>query len=175
MLTASVGRIVKLVVTALMCVLIVGCGAPMVTAGPTASETVSSGPAASAAVVIECLDATYPPPLRSPVAGASFGAFCDKAYAAVVTTLAGQGGVPTTVVFDAGQYCLNSDSFALPTACPGGGVEPSDVDQPAGHALVSFAGTRSQAYLDLWLDGTTVTADLVAIAAPLRSPSPAPS
>ena len=161
---AERGRATAGALATLLCVLLVGCGAPIVTV--TASPSGPPSPAATASVVIECLDATYPPPLRSPAPGASSGAFCDRAYTAVVAALGGQGGVPTTVVFDVGQYCLTSDPLALPTACPGGGVLPSDVEQPAGHALVSFAGTPEQAYLNLWWSGPTLTADLMAIAAP---------
>jgi len=172
---AERGRATAGAVAALLCVLLVGCGAPIETVTPTASPTGPPGRTATVAVVIECLDATYLPPLRSPAPGASSRAFCDKAWAAVVTALAGQAGVPTTVVFDAGQYCRTADVAALPTACPGGGVEPSDVNQPAGRALVSFAGTPKQAYLNLFWHDTALTADLIAIVTPPPSPTPASS
>jgi hypothetical protein len=174
-LSAGVHEVVKLLTGALLCVLLVGCSTHVWTSAPAASATGTAPATASAAVVIECLDATYPPPLRSPAPGASSGAFCDRAYVAVVTALAGQGGAPTMVVFDRGVYCPTPGLLFAQTTCPGGAIPPSPGGQTAGHALVSFAGTAKQAYLNLWWYGPTLTADLIAIATPPASPTPTAS
>jgi hypothetical protein len=96
----------------------------------------------------------------------------------VLAAVAGHGGVPTTVVFDMGAYCPTPGSLRLETTCPGGAFPPSPGGQSLGHALVSFAGTGEQAYLNLWaypISRTTVTAELIGITVPVFAPSPSPS
>ena len=143
--------------------------------GPTTT------PAPSASVLVECLDATYPPPPRSPPPGYVGGNFCTIALPVVLAALAGQPGVPILVVFDAGIYCPTPGLLFPGTSCPGGSIPPSPGGQSLGHALVSFAGTSMQAYLNLWaypISGAAVTAQLIAVASapPSSMPSsPAPS
>jgi len=138
-------------------------------AGPTTT------PAPSASVLIECLDATNPPPPRSPPPGYVGGNFCTIALPVVLAALAGQPGVPIMVVFDAGIYCPTPGLLFPGTSCPGGGIPPSPGGQSLGHALVSFAGTSVQAYLNLWgypISGATVTAQLIAVASAPPSSTP---
>ncbi len=167
----------------LLGVALAACTSPNITTSPgptqttTPTATVTGTPGPGASVLIECLDATYPPPLPSPPPGYVGGNFCTMAWPVVVAAIAGQSGVPTMVVFDRGIYCPTPGLLFSGTTCPGGGIPPSPGAQSLGHALVSFAGTTEQAYLNLWeypISGSTVTAQLIAIASPPGT-SPAPS
>lgn len=168
----------------LLSLAVVACTSPNVTASPGPAQTtspaaiVTSTPIPNASVLIKCMDATYPPPPPSPSPGYVGGNFCTNAWPAVLAALEGQGGVPTMVVFASGLYCPLPGMLFPGITCPGGGIPPSPGGQSLGHAVVSFAGTADQAYLNVWQDplsGLHMTAQLIGIASPPPSQSPAPS
>jgi len=165
----------RLLACTVLSVLLVACAAPTptVTTLPSASPVGLTGiPAPTASVRIECLAGTYPPPPLPPPPGYVGENFCTQALPVVLAALTAKGGVPTVVVFASGLYCPTPGALFRDSSCPGGGIPPTPGGQWLGHALVSFAGTATQAYLNLWaypISGSTVTAQLIAIASPPSS------
>ena len=58
------------------------------------------------------------------------------------------------------------------TTCPAGGLPPSSGGSWIGNAIVSFAGSTEQAYLNLAKDQSGVRAVLIALATPPPTASP---
>jgi hypothetical protein len=140
------------IVSLLVCVtVVVGCGsAPATAESPTPS-------AARSTPDVGCGD---------------IGAACaDAARAALVATRR-LPGVPIRVQLGRGVYCPTPGLLFANTSCPGGGLPPAAGGEWIGHALVTFALSPRQGYLNLADEPTGLRAVLIATATPPPSAGP---
>jgi len=87
--------------------------------------------------------------------------------------LAGTRGVPIRVDLGRGVFCPTPGLLFENTTCPAGGMPPPEGGQWIGHALVTFAGSAAQGYLNIAKNGSSFYAALIAVATPPpATPSP---
>lgn len=141
------------IVSLLVCVtVVVGCGsAPPRTESPTPS-------AARSTPDVECAD----------IAPAT----CTDAARAVLVATRTFPGVPIRVQLGRGVYCPTPGLLFANTSCPGGGLPPAGGGEWIGHALVTFALSPRQGYLNIADEPTGIRAVLIATATPPPSAGP---
>ena len=141
------------IVALLVCVaLVVGCGN-----APTRPE--SQPPSAARSTPdVECGDI-------APVDCA------DAARAALAATRT-LPGVPIRVELGPGVYCPTPGLLFANTSRPGGGFPPPKGGRWIGHALVTFALSARQAYLNIADEPTGLRAELITTATPPPSTGP---
>lgn len=141
-------RIVALLVVATIAV---GCGRAPTPESPTPSVAPSTPD-------IECGDVA---PARC----------ADAARLALAATRI-QPGVPIRVELGRGVYCPTPGLLFANTSCPGGGMPPAGGGQWIGHALVTFARSPRQGYLNIADEPTGLRVVLIATATPPPSAGP---
>jgi len=115
---------------------------------------------------------TQPPtPAASPVVacGDMASADCQQAVQTVLATIATQAkthGSVTRVDLGRGVFCPTPGLLFENTTCPAGSLPPPQGGQWIGHALVSFAGTPEQGYLNVGNNGATYFCALIDVATP---------
>jgi hypothetical protein len=140
------------------CVAVSACAGPRPPTGsPAPSETKTPGPP----------PATTPLPSLVIACGDLPAAECRDAARAALAAVAGQSATPTRVELSSGLLCegfLFSDMPCRQAVPPGG--------QLIGGAVVSFAGSSSQGYMNLAKDASSVHALFTVIATPPPAASP---
>jgi SecDF, P1 head subdomain len=139
-----------------------GAGCPSLAPTPAGSASPSPTPVASATVACGGLAAED----------------CPAAAQAALAAVAGQAMTPTRVELGSGVFCPTPDFDGRPipnTSCPSTVVAPPSGATWIGHAVVSFATSSDQAYIDLAKDPSGIKAVLVAIGPPPPTPLPASS
>lgn len=112
-----------------------------------------------------------PVPTPTVACGGLRAADCQVGVQAALAAVAGQATPAIHVELYTGVFCPTPGLLFADTTCPAGGLPPSDEGQWVGSALVSFAGSPQQAYINLEKDTNTVRALLIAIAtAPPSTP-----
>jgi len=81
-------------------------------------------------------------------------------------------GHPVRVELGSGIFCPDAAQLFLGGSCPGGALFPPGGGETIGSALVTFAGSTKQAYINLARDAIGVHAYLVAVASPPPTSSP---
>ena len=98
---------------------------------------------------------------------------CSAATTAVLLAVAGKNGTVLSIELDRGVFCPTPGLLFAGTTCPGGSLPPPEGGQWIGSALVTFAGSPAQAYLNVARDGGTYRGDLIALTtAPPPTPTP---
>jgi hypothetical protein len=91
---------------------------------------------------------------------------CAAAAIAVLGSISTDQGFPTAIEIGAGIWCPTPGLLFADTSCPAGGLPPAEGGQWIGYALVTFADTSAQAYLNIARSGLVVHATAVAMATP---------
>jgi hypothetical protein len=98
---------------------------------------------------------------------------CPAAAAAALTSAASRNGTPIRVDLGRGVWCPTPGLLFADTMCPGGSLPPPEGGQWIGHALVTFAGSPAQGYINIAKNGQTVRGEFITLATPPpATPSP---
>lgn len=131
---------------------VVGCTTSPIPSAPAPVSTSVPG------VVVSCGDLPSDP--------------CTAARQVILAAVAGKGSA-IQIELGRGVFCPTPGLLFRDTTCPGGAIPPASGGQWIGHAVVTFAGSSAQAYLNLAEDDAGVHAVLIAIARPPPSVRPA--
>ena len=99
---------------------------------------------------------------------------CPDATSAALTAAAGRNGVVVRIELGGGVWCPTPGLLFANTTCPGGALPPAEGGQWIGHALVTFAGSTAQAYINIAKNDQAVRGEFIALATP-RPETPSPS
>ena len=137
------------------------CATPAPTPSPTPIPTLTP-------------TATAPTPLPSPAISCGDLAAADCAAASTaVLTLTASKGTAIRVELGGGVFCRNPALLFADTTCPAGAGPPAGGGRWIGHALVTFAGSAAQAYVNVAKNGQAFSGALIAVATPPpETPSP---
>jgi hypothetical protein len=99
---------------------------------------------------------------------------CPAAASAVLVLASGRNGLATQGDLGRGVWCPTSGLLFANTICPGGAMPPPKGGQWIGHALVTFAGSPAQAYVNVAKNGQAIRGMFIALATPPPA-TPAPT
>ena len=100
-------------------------------------------------------------------------ATCLASVSAALTVVANADHPVSRVELGRGAWCPTPGLLFIITSCPPLGMPPPEGGQWIGHALITFAGSAQQAYINLTQQGQTLRGDLIALATPPpATPSP---
>ncbi len=140
--------------------IVAACATPSPTPSPTSTPTVS--PTRGLA----------PTPAPSPqVSCGDFPSGDCQAAAAAALTVAGSHGTAIRIELGLGIYCPSGPAFER-TTCPAGVAPPAIGGVWIGHALVTFAGSSGQGFVNVAKEGETIRGMLTGLATPPPSSSP---
>jgi hypothetical protein len=91
---------------------------------------------------------------------------CGAIEGAVLETLTADDGVAMDIDVGGGVWCPTPGLLFENTTCPGGALPPPEGGQWIGYALVTFADSEAQLYVNISRSGTVVRAKTIALATP---------
>lgn len=109
------------------------------------------------------------PPRPSPVllCGDLAAGDCEAALSAASSVaLASNNGVVVRIELGRGVWCPTPGLLFAGTSCPAGGLPPPGGGHWIGHALVTFADSATQAYINIAKNGQAIRGELIALATP---------
>ena len=148
--------------------IVAACATPSPTPSPSSTANVSP--------------TVVPTPTPDPSSQVSCGDFptgdCEAAIAAVLMLneellVAGSHRTAIRIELGRGIYCPLGPAFET-TTCPAGAMPPAIGGVWIGHALVTYAGTSFQGFVDVAKDGQTIRGTITGVATP-PPPTSSPS
>jgi hypothetical protein len=97
------------------------------------------------------------------------GECADAAEAALATAALWPSSNPVRIDLGRGVFCANAELLLQATTCL---QHPREGERWIGHALVTFADSSAQAYMNIVQSGRRIGAEFIALATPRPSPSP---